>query len=243
MTFSILARTAGALGAVALALGTAPAARAADLPADVRIVYDVLYGSNHFRVGRADQHWHVEDGRYELTTDLSPIIGPHIRYVSKGRVGPDGLVPDSFGEYRSGDKSPRVRAEFDWATQKLLFGRADESKTAALEPGAQDVNALAYQLAWMGGTGGTMQVATGKSIAKHTFAAAPKVVVSVGAQKTDAVPVRAGSGVTKTEVWLAPQMANLPVRVVRVDDDKELQFVAREVKYTPPAAGKAASSH
>lgn len=237
MTSRFLARMAGALGAAAITA----AASAAELPPDAHIVYDVLYGSNHFRVGRADQHWHVEDGRYELTTDLSPIIGPHIRYVSKGRMGPNGLVPESFGEYRSGETSPRVRAEFDWAAQKLLFGRADESKTASLEPGAQDVNALAYQLAWMGDAGGTMQVATGKSIAKHTFAASPRTSVTVGSQKTDAVPVRAGSGVTKTEVWLAPQMANLPVRVVRVDDDKELQFVAREVRYSPPSGGKTAS--
>jgi hypothetical protein len=219
------------LPALALAATSALPAAAAELPIDARIVYDVLYGGNHFRVGRAEQRWRIADGHYELTTEVNPIIGPRIRYVSKGRMGPNGLVPESFGEFRGSEARPRVRAEFDWTAQKLLFGRSDENKTATLEPGAQDVNALAYQLAWLGDKStGTFQVTTGKNVAKHSFSAGPHLNVQIGSQHADAVPLRSGTGTDRTEVWLAPRLGNLPVRVVRIDDDKELQFVAREVQ-------------
>jgi hypothetical protein len=33
-------------------------------------------------------------------------------------------------------------------------------------------------------------------------------------------------------VWLAPQLGNLPVRVVRTEDDKELQLVAKDLRVT-----------
>jgi hypothetical protein len=229
--------------ASALAAALLPAACAAELPSDARIVYDVLYGSGHFRIGRAEQHWHRNGDHYELTTDLLPVVGPHIRYVSTGHLGDAGLVPERFGEYRDGENAPRVRAEFDWAAHQLLFGRADEHKTAELTPGAQDVNALAYQLGWLGEhrMPASMQVATGKSVAMHTFNAGKPTHVSVGGKRVAVLPLADGNDDQRTEVWVAPQMANLPLRVVRIDDGRELQFVAQSVHYDDEAAADKAA--
>jgi len=221
-----------ALAAALLSL--CAAAGAADLPAEARIVYDVLYGDNELRVGRAEQQWRLDGGRYELRTELTPLFGPRVRYLSKGRVTDAGLVPDSFAEYRGSEQSPRVSADFDWAAQQVRYGPRGEPHTAPLERGAQDVNALAFQLVWLGErAGGSLQVATGKKVARHSFAGSPRVKVTVNGQATDAAPWRSGTGSDRTEVWLAPRIGNLPVRVVRIDDDKELQLVARELRFTP----------
>jgi hypothetical protein len=212
----------------------AGAAAAAELPTDVRITYDVMYGSSGMlRVGRADQHWHLEGGRYTLSTELAPVFGPTIRYQSAGRVTDAGLVPESFAEYRNKEGAPRVRAEFDWAKQEAVYGKPDEHRTVKLEPGAQDVNALAFQLAWLGErAAGSLQVLTGKNASMRRFAAGSRTQVTVNGQRTEAQPWRSGDSGARTEVWLAPQLGNLPVRVVRTEDDKELQLVAKDLHVT-----------
>lgn len=216
------------------AVGLPLAAAAAALPVDARIGYEVLYSGLPFRVGRAQQHWHAEAGRYELQTELVPVIGPRIRYVSKGRITEQGLVPDTFAEYRGDESTPRVRAEFDWAQHQLRYGPANDPHTAALEAGAQDVNALAFQLAWLGDKApGTLQVTTGKKVARYSFTSGSPERANVNGQNTPAHPWRSAAGDGHTEVWVAPQYANLPVRVVRAQDDKQLELNARSIEFTP----------
>jgi hypothetical protein len=229
-----LKTTATALALAASSLAAAPL-HAADLPADARLVFDVLYGSAQMRIGRAEQHWHAENGRYELQTELVPVLGNRIRYVSKGQLGSQGLVPESFAEYRGRDAGkPHTHADFDWPARTVRFGRGDEQKEAALDPGAQDVNAIGYQLAWLGAwKGGPVQVTTGKKVATYRFTrAAAATRVTINGREVPAWPLRSVEGGDRTEIWVAPQLGNLPVRVMRIDDDKELRFVAREVTYT-----------
>jgi hypothetical protein len=219
---------------LALALLAATPLRAAELPVDARLVFDVLYGSNQMRIGRAEQRWHVENGRYELQTELVPILGNRIRYVSKGRLGAQGLVPESFAEYRGRDAGPHTQAKFDWAARVVHFGRGDERKEAPLQAGAQDVNALGYQLGFLGAwKGGAMQVATGKKVANYRFTrSATASRITINGREVPAWPLRSDEGDDHTEIWVAPQLGNLPVRVTRIDDDKQLRFVARELQYT-----------
>jgi hypothetical protein len=219
--------------ALLLALGLSASAHATELPASARIVYDVLYGGSELKIGRAQQSWRLEGGRYSVLTELEPSfgIGPRIRYESKGRFTSTGLVPETFAEYRNKDSAPRVRAEFDWSAQRVKYGTVNDPRSAPLETGAQDVNALPYQLAWLGERSARqMQVVTGRGQGRHVFGSGQSMPVTVNGQRVEAQPWRAVEGPGRTEVWLAPQLGNLPVRIVRVDDEKELQFVAREVQ-------------
>lgn len=217
-----------------LALAPLAGALAAELPAQALITYDVLYGEGQFKVGRAEQRWQVQAGRYELHTELVPLLGPRVRYVSRGRLTEHGLVPESFAEYRGGDKVPRVRAEFDWERLQVLYGRPDEARSATLERGAQDVNALAFQLAWLREQAkGPVQVATGKKVARYSFNGGTRTQVTVNGRQTEAQQWRSAEGPDRTEIWVAPQLGNLPVRVIRVDDDKELRLIARQVQLGP----------
>ncbi|HET9645849.1 MAG TPA: DUF3108 domain-containing protein [Burkholderiaceae bacterium] len=219
--------------ALLLAFGLAAVAHAAELPASARIVYDVLYGGSELRIGQAQQSWRLEGGRYSVLTELEPSfgIGPRVRYESKGRFTSAGLVPETFAEYRNKDSAPRVRADFDWSAQRVKYGTVADPRTAALEAGAQDVNALPYQLAWLGERSARpMQVVTGRGQGRHVFDSGRTVPVTVNGQRMEAQPWRAIKGTDRTEVWLAPELGNLPVRIVRVDENRELQFVAREVQ-------------
>ncbi len=228
MTFS---RT---LQGLALALLTPAAALAADLPADARIAYDVLYGDTQMKVGRAEQRWRVEAGRYELHTELVPLLGPRVRYLSRGRLTERGLVPESFAEFRGDSGTPRARAEFDWERLRVRYGRPEEGRSAVLERGAQDVNALAFQLAWLGDkAAGPVQVATGKKVARYSFGGGTRMQVTVNGKRAEAQQWRSQDGEDRTEVWVAAQLGNVPVRVIRVEDDKELRLVARTVQATP----------
>jgi hypothetical protein len=56
--------------------------------------------------------------------------------------------------------------------------------------------------------------------------------VTINGREVSAWPLRSVEGDDRTEIWVAPQLGNLPVRVMRIDDDKELRFVARELQYT-----------
>jgi hypothetical protein len=224
---------AAALSVACLAAWPAGLLRAAELPVEARLVFDVLYGSSQMRIGRAEQRWHVENGRYELQTELIPLLGNHIRYVSKGRLGAQGLVPESFAEYRGRESGAHTHAHFDWAARTLRFGRGDENKEAALEPGAQDVNAVGYQLGWLGGKGAALQVTTGKKVAVYNFTRAGSAIrVTINGREVPAWPLRSIEGDDRTEIWVAPQLGNLPVRVMRIDDDKEVRFVARELQFS-----------
>jgi uncharacterized Zn-binding protein involved in type VI secretion len=224
----LLWSAAALLPAVAQA---APEAAATELPREAHIVYDVLYGSAGMRVGRAEQHWRIEGGRYTLSTELKPIVGSQIRYESSGRLGADGLVPERFAEYRGGNAQPRTHAEFDWPQHQVHYGSDEPLRQAPLSTGAQDVNALPYQLAWLGARAArAMQVVSGRGQSQQRFASAGSATLPLDGQPVALQGWRAVEGPDRTEVWLAPSLANLPLRVRRVDDDKELQFVAREAR-------------
>jgi hypothetical protein len=206
---------------------------ASELPRDVHIVYDALYGDFQLKVGQADQRWHVANGRYELVTQLNPVVGPKIRYVSRGEIGPNGLVPTSFAEYRNNDSQPRSSAEFDWKQKQVRYGTADSPRSAALDTGAQDVNAFTFQLAWLGDkAAGTMQVVSGKGMGRHNFAIGEAVEVTLDGKPLQARPVRSDDPRSHTEVWLAPGVGQMPVKVARDDDEKKLVLVARSVDIT-----------
>ena len=78
-------------GAACLAL--APA-HAADLPRSADLTYQVRWGVVSLE---AEQHWRLDGERYTLSTELKLPLGfANRRYVSQGRIGPQGLEPSSY---------------------------------------------------------------------------------------------------------------------------------------------------
>lgn len=203
------------------------------LPAHANIQYDVFLGGN-IRVGNAEQTWRLADGRYTLETRIAPIIGPKIRYLSHGRIGKQGLVPEDYAEFRNNDDKPRATTSFDWAAREASIGPDEPLQTAKLETGAQDINAFAFQLAWLGAKDAlSMQIATGRKLRIDRFAPGDNTQVKLAGRDITARVWRSQDNDSHTEVWLAPELGNLPLRVQRSDDRTEIVLVARQITFDP----------
>ncbi|MBV8656192.1 MAG: DUF3108 domain-containing protein [Burkholderiales bacterium] len=217
---------------IAALLAPALPAIANELPARAHIVYEARLGG--FPVGQADQQWRIENGRYTLTTEVAPIIGPHIRYISHGEVSSDGLQPLDYAEFKGNDSTPKHIARFDWKHGEVQFGEPNTLTSGKLEAGAQDLNVLPFQLAWLGDKNtADVQIATGRKLREDHFGLTDPVRVNIMGKGQDTRIWRAPGNDERTEVWLAPGLANLPVRIIRSDDNRELQLIARTVEFEP----------
>jgi hypothetical protein len=208
------------------------ACSAESMPAHVHIVYQARLGA--LPIGKADQRWILDNGRYTLTTELTPILGPRVRYLSHGEVGKRGLVPADYAEFRNNETTPRRQVQFDWPHRLASFGTPDNQESGDLEQGAQELNVLPFQLAWLGDKAeGKLQIATGRKLRIDNFQAMPPSHLNLAGKQQETRVWRAGDGDDRTEVWLAPALNNLPVKIIRSDDRGELQLVAQIIEIEP----------
>ncbi|MFC4160029.1 DUF3108 domain-containing protein [Chitinimonas lacunae] len=203
-------------------------ALAAPLPQQARIVYDVLSGST--KLGVAEQNWTLQDKRYRLETELTPWLGPRLRYLSEGELGRQGLRPESYQEFRGNGDKPRRSVRFDWQANTARFDQSEDK----LGSGTQDANAFVFQLTFLGDRKeASFPVATAKRLRDERLQQVDSSSFTLGARKLDVRIWRSADPSRRTEVWLAPQLHNLPVKLIRSDDDNEFQFVARTVEVQP----------
>lgn len=195
-------------------------------PDNAVLDYQIYYGS--LMAGHGEVSWQRRSGSYTLEARLTPIFGPGLRYQSRGSVGKNGLTPLAYQAWR-GD-TEREAARFDWASNTLAYGDRD-SKEAPLTPGAQDILSLGYQLALTGGSRLPMplRITTGKKVYDYPLAASGETRYPPDHGTLRVVVFRAKHGEGLTEFWLAPDFANLPVRILRVDKDKTIDQRARRI--------------
>ena len=201
------------------------------LPRKGRIEYAILYGSGDgLPVGKAVQSWEMQDGRYVLasnaeTTGLVDVFVPQrLRYVSQGRITPEGLRPDSFliTRTRRGN-TEAARARFDWNNGQIFYGYARERKTAVLTAGAQDLMSLVYHyhFAHAPPKPGRLRVpvTSGKRFETYEVEVFPEEIIDTPIGQLWAVPIKqlARPGKEHLEMWLAVQYHYLPVRIRHYD--------------------------
>lgn len=224
-----MATTRTLLATIALALAGL-SAQAGPLPRQATIVYQARLGG--LPVGEATQRWTLSQGRYQLSTELKPILGPRIQYLSHGKVGEQGLQPSDYAEFRGNNSEPKTQARFDWAALEVSYGRSEAQQSGKLQPGAQDLNALPFQLSWLAGKPApSMQIMTGRKLRNDRFSEAAPASLNLMGQNQPARVWIAPEGEESTEIWLAPKLANLPVKIIRHDDKGELQLVAKNIAY------------
>ncbi|MBV1774418.1 DUF3108 domain-containing protein [Burkholderiaceae bacterium DAT-1] len=210
---------------------------ASTLPARARIQYDVLYNGK-LKIGTAEQSWSLDDKHYTLETRLKPsLFGPTIRYISHGRMDSQGLIPEDYAEFRNQEGSPRVSARFDSTAHTLQFGdRDDKPQTLSMPKGIQDINAFIFQLSWIGDHREAidMPVNTGRKQKQHRFTLQTPGSTRLGEQKVLTRVWQSRDNGENTEVWLAPELGNLPIRLIRQDDSKELWLIATKIEIDTP---------
>ena len=224
--------------------GDAARAKPNAVPADVRlpargvIRFRVDRGDSGFEIGRAYQKWEFADGRYRLrsvveTTGLIRLLRTvFIEMESQGLYSGTGLQPEVFAIRRDTRKA-RERALFDWEAMRVRVGNRGDQ---VLDPGAQDLLSLYYQLGFLdlpANGHASLPVATGKKYSTYRLEVVgdEDIEVPLGVLRT--LHLRA-PGENVTEFWLAYDYGKLPVKIRHLDSDGgSLVQVATEIQTGP----------
>ncbi len=195
-------------------------------PDQATLYYHAYYGAA--MVGGGQIIWQRSGASYRIEARIKGLFGPALRYLSEGRVSQKGLRPDSYQAFRN--DTLREHARFDYDAQRLDYGDK-EAKSTQLEKGAQDVLSLAFQLALNGADLGDMptQITTGKKVYSYPLKAAGETDYDTDEGRMRVALVRASKDGDVNEYWLAPDFANLPVRILRADRDKSLELRAYQI--------------
>lgn len=214
----------------ALAIGAAFNAQAGALPHAADLEYKVVWGVVSLD---AEQQWRLEGSRYTLTTVIHlPLAFKDRRYVSTGHLGAAGLVPDRYEDYEVGDPNPRTIAAFERDQGVLRYGRPSKKlRTLPLPEGIQDINALTFQLMWLGasGAGRTIPVTNGKGIVMHRFDDLGPSQAFLDGKTVPTIHLGSQSKEGSIEVLMAPSMGNLPLTVIRSMEGQTLKLQATKV--------------
>ncbi len=222
-----------------------PAPKRTRFPDAARLEYALF--SSGLQLGRGEMNWQRSGGDYRIVTTVKPLIGPTLRYEVHGELGRNGLQPQRFSASRN--EQPREYAQFDWAAGVLGYGDK-EAKQAPLQPGALDWLSLAFELGLRGEQPGaaTRQVTNGKKVYQFALQLAGETDFEAGGGTLRAVVLRARNDKVLFEFWLAPDFANLPVRIMLADNDKRLELRATLIEFNgavvwTPSSPQRSSKH
>lgn len=198
----------------------APAPETRAMPVAGRIRYRVDRGDQGFQIGVSVNEWQVVDGAYRITavTETTGLIGAlrplRIEHESLGHTSPAGLVPDRFIVRQDGRETGNG-ADFDWSEKQLKMGNRP---VETLLSGTQDVLSLPYHLGMLADPAavGNIAITTGKKYGQFRLEVVGEEEVNVPAGTFRTLHLRV-PGVAQTEVWLARDGAQMPVKVQHVD--------------------------
>jgi hypothetical protein len=211
----------------------------APLGSSVRLDYDVVASRAMLSIsgeGVVVFRRAVDSYTMESTQKALGIV--EARQSSTGSVGRQGLVPRSF--VQQSNRRPPRHVEFDWAAQRVTFGPG--GTPAATEPQMQDRLSLLFQLAWRqraepDAAEIELPVATQRTIAAYRFSARGREALELPAGRFETVKYERHQrdGDEALEVWVAPALCSLPVRL-RFSNEKGLVIEQRlrAVQTLPP---------
>jgi hypothetical protein len=167
----------------------------------------------------AELRWRHDGARYDARFELGAfLLGKRVQ-TSSGAVGPGGLEPVRFADRTRSERA----AHFDYAARRITFSA--NTPEATLLPGAQDRLSVILQLAalfggdparYPEGASLTLQTASARNAEMWTFVRAETADLALPAGPVPAVRlVRAPRRDfdDTVEVWLAPSLGWLPVRL------------------------------
>ncbi|WP_395061304.1 DUF3108 domain-containing protein [Paraburkholderia silvatlantica] len=252
------ASAAGAGGTAAAAPGNGkqPSAQATQashglkfsVPPSGELQYDTFYNGVRNQPGTI--HWSSDGQRYEMIVRVPlPFVG-EFSWTSKGRVDAFGLAPDQYIEKRG--HRPSDVTVFNRTDKQIVFTRTPNS--LALPDGAQDRFSMVMQLAslvrgdpdaYKPGVTREFYVADNDSGETWPITTIGDETVStdhgyVTARHFMRLPRRAGDK-RRIDVWLAPALGWLPVRLVQTEPNgNQFELVWRGALAVPDASNASA---
>ncbi|MEW6691186.1 MAG: DUF3108 domain-containing protein [Pseudomonadota bacterium] len=188
---------------------SAAAAQAAP-PQRVEVVYELA--RNGTAVAEVTQRLEHDGRGYQLTENwrgkgVFSLRGEATR-TSRGTIAADGLRPQRFEDRRSGREPRRVKFNAASGTGTLL---------------QQDQLSLMWSFAFSPpGKAVSVSVADGKRVSRYAYRPAGRERVKTPAGEFEALKLvkrRDRPEDKATEIWLAADKQNLPVRILVVDKD------------------------
>lgn len=216
---------AASVPAAASAMAAAEAAvPQVDWPPSTQLNFRLLGNFRGEVHGSARVEWLREGGRYQVRMDSS--AGPLFsrRAVSEGEIGARGLAPRRF----SAEQSVLFRGTRRWAIQfgpeRVVLSDGREAEALA---GAQDEVSQFVQLTWLFttqperlrvGQSVELPLAIGRRLERWTYDVAEQedLRLPFGVLPTHHLKPRrqAGGGDLTAELWIAPSLQYLPVRIL-----------------------------
>jgi len=190
---------------ILIGLSLAGAAAAAP-PQRVEIVYDLA--RNGMTLATVTQQLEHDGRSYKLTEHVKgkgmlALKGDATR-TSEGAIAADGLRPRRFEDKRSGRDTREARIDASSSKQQ---DQVSLSWSFAFAPPQKPID---------------VSVADGKRVSSYTYQPAGRERVKTPAGEFDAlkfVKKRERPEDKATEIWLAPERQNVPVRILVVDKD------------------------
>ena len=199
------------------------------MPVQGRLHFSVSRGEGGFVVGRAQHRWQHDGQRYTLesvteTIGLAALIHPsRVVWRSRGHVSSQGLRPEHFVVEKNGREMDI--ADLDWTQMQLrLSGR--NQRELPLQPMTQDLLSMFYQLAHqlpeILRNREVLPVTNGRKLERYQFQLLGQEALQLKpVGKVMTVHVRVQAVEQLIDIWLAPTLAGLPVRIRYADGKGE----------------------
>lgn len=194
-------------------------------PTSVSISYNLI--RNGTPIGVIHETLEIKDGAYRATseaiaTGLFALAQRHpIAYLSSGEVTREGLRPLRFEGRRN---NTLATADFDWKAGKLLLAHDGLNQALPLPPATQDrLSSMYHFMHLMQSKPRSVEFAmtNGRKLDKYRYEVVPDVAVDTPLRRYNTLHLvkQREAGDTQAEVWLAPELHYLPVKVFVVEND------------------------
>jgi hypothetical protein len=211
-------------------------------PESVKLTYDVTLNGLH--IAQMTEQFEAREDRYRAVSDSTPVglfalfQRRPVRFVSHGRVTKRGLRPDQFEGARGADDPRRVSAEFDWQAQRITLDHDGQNQSLELPADAQDRLSMMYQfmfLAYDRVSEFAFLMTNGRKLDRYRYSVTPAVEIDtpLGRMSTLHLVKLREPGDSVTEIWIAPQHAHLPVKMLVVENGSRYEQVVTGIEIKP----------
>lgn len=168
-------------------------------------------------------------GKYQIESVTTAVgiyrvlTGDAIKLISTGAVTKSGLQPIHFEHHRGKREDKKIVADFDWAKNQATFMHGGNTETAPIPSGMQDRISLMYQFMFMSLKNPSLAVemSNGRKVTQYEYqrSGEESLRTKAGTFQTVHYTRKRVPGDDGTEVWLAKNKFQLPVKVV-IDEEK-----------------------
>jgi hypothetical protein len=216
-----------------LALLLLAAASASAAPSEINARYRLAHKTMGV-IGQVEETFTRNGNTYSIRSvsrsegALKVFLDEQLVLESRGNVNARGLQPLTFGQHRSSTSKGEVKATFDWERGIMHSAHGGSVSEVPLPRETQDRISVMYQFMniALGNGPVSMHMSNGRKVDLYQYRLVEEERVSTPAGEFDTLHyerVTASPKDSRTDVWLARDRFNFPVRIV-FDDPRGLRL-------------------